>query len=97
VNYRHLVAELDRQPAPPVAVQKVTPQDAATLDKQSFVARQFQQAKGASPSVDCECGLRLPLRFMYRCLYCGQFYCQSCAEVHFGKTRAQYNAERAAS
>ena len=65
-----------------------------TAKKAAFVAAQWKQAKGPQPDVVCGCGLKLPLRFAYRCLYCGEFYCQSCAEQHFGKTREQYNAEK---
>ena len=43
----------------------------------------------------CECGLTLPLRFAFRCLYCGQFYCARCAGEHFGATRAQYYERKA--
>lgn len=57
--------------------------------KRAFVRKQFEEAKGPG-HVTCGCGLRLPLRFAYRCLYCGEFYCQSCAEEHFGKTREEY-------
>jgi hypothetical protein len=66
--------------------------------KAAFVAAQFKEAKyqdGKSvQEVTCGCGVTMPLRFAYRCLYCGEFYCQTCAEAHFGKTREQYNAER---
>jgi len=65
-----------------------------TAKKAAFVAAQWKQAKGPQPDVVCGCGLKLPLRFAYRCLYCGEWYCQSCAEQHFGKTREQYNAEK---
>ena len=65
-----------------------------TAQKAAFVAAQWKQAKGPQPDVTCGCGLKLPLRFAYRCLYCGQWYCQTCAEQHFGKTREQYNSEK---
>jgi len=58
-------------------------------------AIQWKQAKGVSPVVTCcECRADIPLRFLYRCLYCGLWRCQSCAEHHFGKTREQYVKER---
>lgn len=59
-----------------------------------FAARQWKQAKGPQPVIECECDRSIPIRFMFRCLYCGIWLCQSCAEIHFGKTRDQYNAER---
>jgi len=63
--------------------------------KINWVAAQWKMALGPTVMMKCGCGLEAPIRFMYRCLYCGEFYCQSCAERHFGKTREQYNAERA--
>jgi hypothetical protein len=30
----------------------------------------------------------------YRCLYCGEYFSQSGAEEHFGKTRIEYNEGR---
>jgi hypothetical protein len=42
---------------------------------------------------DDDCGKTLPIWMMFRCLYCGFYFCQSCAEKHFGKTRAQNNLE----
>jgi hypothetical protein len=65
-----------------------------TAKKAEFVAAQWKQAKGPQSDVTCGCGLKLPLRFAFRCLYCGEWYCQTCAEKHFGKTREQYNAEK---
>lgn len=59
-------------------------------------ARQWRQAKGEQPKIECGCGLAAPIRFLFRCLYCGVWFCQTCAEEHFGKTRAQHIAERVA-
>lgn len=42
----------------------------------------------------CPHGLRIPCWKLYRCVYCGFFFCESCAEIHFGKTRAAYEAEQ---
>ena len=66
--------------------------DEERVEKRIRVRKQFEQAKGPT-QVTCGCGRTNPIRFMYRCLYCGEFYCQPCAEEHFGKTREQYNAE----
>lgn len=38
--------------------------------------------------------LELPLWKAVKCLYCGFWFCERCAGKHFGKTRAEYNAER---
>lgn len=69
--------------------------------KQDFVAKQFREAMyqpgKTVQEVTCGCGLTMPLRFAFKCLYCGEFYCQVCAEHHFGKTRAQWIADKAAN
>jgi predicted nucleic acid binding AN1-type Zn finger protein len=59
-----------------------------------FARRQFNQAKGIRPHVTCKCGQTMPLRFAYKCLYCGEYFCQSCAEEHFGKTLEEYRKEK---
>lgn len=68
------------------------------MDKAAFVAKQFKEAMyhegEAVQKVTCGCGLTMPLRFAYRCLYCGEYYCMACAERHFGKTREEYSAEK---
>lgn len=69
--------------------------------KREFVAKQFREAMYQEwkkvQEVTFRCGLKMPLRFAFKCLYCGEFYCQSCAEDHFGKTRAQWIADKAAN
>ena len=44
--------------------------------------------------ITCRCGWKRSVLKMYRCLYCGEWLCEVCAEKHFGKTREQYKAER---
>lgn len=39
------------------------------------------------------CGKRVAIEFAYKCLYCSFWFCASCAEIHFGKTREQHNKE----
>ena len=62
------------------------------LKELEWFAKQFREAVDTD-SITCECGRSIPLRFAYRCLYCGCYFCQRCAEEHFGKTRAQYLKE----
>lgn len=57
-------------------------------------SQQWRQAKGSNPMVTCGCGLRAPIRFLYRCLYCGVFFCEPCAEAHFGKSKAAWKIEQ---
>ena len=59
--------------------------------KKVFVAKQFRESK--TGWVTCECTKRIPLRFAYRCYYCGQYYCDACASTHFGKSREEYRKE----
>jgi len=49
-----------------------------------FLARQVTEAKHEG-AVTCECGLKLPLWGMvFRCFYCGCWFCRKCAGKHFG-------------
>jgi len=36
------------------------------------------------------CGKVVSIEYAFRCLYCGFWFCQSCAEQHFGMTRAEH-------
>lgn len=63
------------------------------MEKRELVRKQTMQAMGTS-SVNCSCEIKLPLWLAFRCLYCGGYFCQKCAEKHFGKTRSQYLAEK---
>jgi hypothetical protein len=66
--------------------------------KTQFVSKQFREASYHEgewlQQVTCSCGFKMPLRFAYKCLYCNEFYCGTCAEMHFGKTRKQYDLEK---
>lgn len=51
----------------------------------SIFRDQFRALKGAPP-VDCgDCQRTVPVRFMYRCLDCGVWYCLACIKQHFGR------------
>lgn len=52
-------------------------------------AKQFKQALHEGV-VTCECGRTIPLRFLYKCLYCDLYFCQRCAGHHFGESRKDY-------
>ena len=65
------------------------------LDEQMLVAK--KQYTCAVRQQDIRCGTcNRPFRIerLYRCYYCGIFYCEHCAGKHFGKTREQYNKEK---
>ena len=34
--------------------------------------------------IRCGCNKMVSWQYMYRCLYCGIWYCKDCAEEHFG-------------
>ena len=35
--------------------------------------------------IRCGCNRVVVFWMMYRCLYCGEYYCKSCGEIHFGR------------
>lgn len=59
-------------------------------EKAEFVMNQLREIKNSRPKVTCNCGTLIYWFNAFRCLYCGEFYCQSCAEEHFGKTRKEW-------
>ncbi len=64
------------------------------LSKEEFVLKQMREmADPVRPFVRCGCMLKLWPQYAYKCLYCGEWYCAKCAEVHFGKTRKEYRLE----
>lgn len=49
----------------------------------------MDQHKNGTPAlfvkIRCGCNKLIALTEMYRCLYCGVWFCKACAEIHFGK------------
>lgn len=45
-------------------------------------------------TVHCLCGQIRAVEHTFRCLYCGFWYCTSCAEKHFGETIREHIAKR---
>lgn len=45
-------------------------------------------------TITCRCGWERGITMMYRCLYCGEWFCELCAEKHFGKTREEYQKQK---
>lgn len=72
------------------------------LDKATIVYNQeketvAQDSAGVTVrlgTITCPCGRKRGITMMYRCLYCKIWFCQWCAEDHFGKTVEQYKAEK---
>lgn len=78
-----------------------TPTTDAYFDKLNFLQKQIretvkQDAAGVTvrlATITCRCGCKRGILMMYQCLYCREWFCQSCAETHFGKTVAEYRQE----
>jgi hypothetical protein len=47
------------------------------------------------PFMRCGCLKKLELTNAYKCLYCKEWFCEECAEKHFGKTIEEYNKQKA--
>lgn len=61
-----------------------------------LMEEQLRESKdNAGCAVTCPCGTKAPMRFMFRCYYCGVWYCFKCAAVHFGMTREEYYQKKA--
>lgn len=60
-----------------------------------YVTCQGTQPSRLSGEGHKKCGKRVSMMFAYKCLYCNFWFCATCAEIHFGKTREQHNKEMA--
>ena len=58
-----------------------------------YVTCQGTQPSRLSGEGHKKCGKKVRIQAAYKCLYCGFWFCATCAEVHFGKTREQHNKE----
>lgn len=69
-------------------LSEFTEQDPGHLE---FVEAQIRESKeNAGCAVTCRCGLKAPMRHLYRCFYCGEWMCHKCSEYHFGQSREEY-------
>ena len=67
------------------------PKIAMYRETAAAAAAQWRESTGEQPKITCAgCQIQAPIRFLFRCLYCGIWYCKTCAEDHFGETRADY-------
>lgn len=62
-------------------------------EKKERLATQWHGA-ACHGEITCGCGQLRALELAYRCLYCGEFFCVSCAEKHFGKTIFEHIQEK---
>lgn len=58
---------------------------ADTPEKKKILAEQWKLAVNEG-YIYCPCGQARGLVKAFRCLYCGVWFCQPCAEQHFGQT-----------
>lgn len=71
------------------------------MTKQEFINYQIKETvdqsianvPGRLTVITCRCGCRRGIVNMFQCLYCREWFCHLCAEVHFGKTVKQYRKE----
>jgi hypothetical protein len=57
--------------------------------------RQEREGIGVrTATITCGCGTERALVLMYKCLYCNEWFCHSCAEDHFGETVEERNKLR---
>ena len=59
----------------------------------AFVKRQAMEIF-TEGSITCFCGDEISLLEAYKCLYCDGWFCEPCAEEHFGKTVKEYLEEK---
>lgn len=65
--------------------------------KLEWMARQFKLIRDQEEDkisitkvkIRCGCNRLVVWMHMYRCLYCGIWFCVDCAEIHFGKSRPE--------
>ena len=83
---------MDQMKKNPQANQKLTylPSE-AVIERLSKIVRQqtLAQQRGIVDCLDCQLTLAISIS-AYRCLYCEGWFCVSCAERHFGKTRLEF-------
>ena len=66
----------------------------ASHDNRVKLEKQHKEAH-ADNSTDCaDCGFHRWIGYLYKCLYCGLWFCPSCAETHFGKTLSDWIGEK---
>ena len=77
-----------------LCLNQLSADEFARLQELETVAQEAAGVTVRLAVITCRCGWKRSVIKMYKCLYCGEWMCEICAEAHFGKTREQYNAER---
>lgn len=71
--------------------------EAETIAEQQTLETVAQDLAGVTvreATVTCPCGTERALTLAYKCLYCKVWFCDICAEQHFGKTVSEYKASK---
>lgn len=75
--------------------KQTDPMKILAIQTKHFMQQENDGVPARSLKIRCTCLKLVRWAYMYRCLYCGIFYCRECAEAHFGKTIDEYRAEKA--
>lgn len=67
--------------------------DRAEGEDKEHLRRQWQEACKHN-FIICKCGQLRDLKLAFKCLYCGLWFCQHCAEIHFGQTLKEYEESK---
>lgn len=65
----------------------------ARAEIKSHLERQYLDAAN-NGTITCNCGITKAINMAYRCLYCGEWFCFNCAEIHFGQTFEEHVEEK---
>lgn len=65
----------------------------ADINKQVRLIKQYNDARNLR-TIACSCGQLRALEMAYRCLYCGEWFCFPCAEIHFGETVLEWKGKK---
>jgi len=68
-------------------IGRATGREAAYRYEATLLKKQWEQATahgGGGVVVECGCGRGRPIELMFRCYYCGMWFCDTCAPEHFG-------------
>ncbi|HEY6332797.1 MAG TPA: hypothetical protein VI756_25965 [Blastocatellia bacterium] len=55
------------------------------VEEMRVLVRSQLEAASSGEEVKCKCGRVQPVWFLFRCFYCGVFFCTTCARAHFAK------------
>ncbi|VUD48583.1 hypothetical protein TDB9533_01262 [Thalassocella blandensis] len=72
--------------------KKETPLEILACQVQFIKIQERDKVPSEHLKIRCPCLKLVRWIDAFRCLYCGIFYCRTCAEKHFGQTVEEYKA-----